>query len=137
MTKRPQPAPSDAPKEGPVPVEKVGRILLTVLEKQGLAVVIVGFVIGWITGWIPFRLCEPMTSNGQVIQAMERDRQKADASADTDRRQWSKALEQIAVSAAATTEAIVQINARDAIKTCASIGDKDARLACIQVAVRK
>src|SRR6185436_9133204 len=116
-------APSDPPKE-PVPVDKVGRVLLTLLEKQGLAVVIVFFMIGWITGWVPCRLCDQHMAQGQVIQA-----------ADTDRKQFIGAVSKIAEAMTAQTATLARIDTRDSIYTCSRITDKDARVACIEVAV--
>jgi len=105
------------PRKEATPVSKLVPIMLTLLEKQGLAVVLLGFTIGWVSGWIPFRLCEPQVVQGQVIQAMERDRGEV-----------TRAVNTIAT-------AVARMDARDAIKTCSSIFDKDARVACIQVAV--
>jgi len=133
MTKRPQPAASDAPKEGPVPVEKVGRILLTLLEKQGLAVVIVGFGIGWITGWVPCRLCDLHAAQGQVIAAQEVDRRAAAQ----DRKEFIGAVAKIAEAMTAQTASIARMDTRDAIYTCSRIADKDARISCIEVAVTR
>lgn len=105
-------------------VPSAARAFIGLLEKQGLAVVLVAFGVAWASGWVPFKLCEPQTSQDRVIAAME-----------SDRRMVIAAVNKIAESTAETAQAVARIDARDAIKTCAAVPDKEARLACIQVAV--
>jgi len=125
-TKRPQLAASDAPKEGPVPVETLTRHLMTVLEKQGLGVVIVGFFMGIITGWLPCKVCDQYMAREHIIVSQE-----------ADRKQVVTAVTKIAEAMTAQTASIARMDTRDAIYTCARIADKDARIACIEVAVTR
>lgn len=92
---------------------------MTLLEKQGLAVVLVGVGILWASGWLPFKVCEPQTSMATIVASMERDRG-----------QLADAIRGIAI-------AVARMDSRDAIRTCGSIVDKEARIACIQVVIRE
>lgn len=105
------------PQQQETMTQSFGRLALSLLEKQGLAVVLVGVGVLWASGWLPFKVCEPQVSQSGIISVMEQDR-----------KQMADAIKGIAL-------AVQRMDSRDAIRTCAAIVDKDARVSCIQVAV--
>ncbi len=103
--------------------------LYGILEKQGLAVVLVLIGVLWSSGLMAFRLCEPQAAQQQAIEAMTKQAAEDRRAAAEDRAAWLKSITEVA-------QAINRIDARDGIRTCAQIGDKEARISCIKVAVR-
>jgi hypothetical protein len=122
------------------------QIAANILRTQGVAVFFMLYVLATTSGLLPYKLCESVTSRDQIIAAMEKDRKDADAAAARDRAQYNDnatrdrgqivdALQKIGSAMEATVKATARMDSRDAIKTCASIADKEARVSCIQVAV--
>lgn len=109
--------------------EKFLSGLYAILEKQGLAVALVLVGVLWASGLMPFRLCEPQVAQQQIIESLQRQSVEDRRISAIDREATLKSMTEIA-------KAINRIDSRDAIRTCAQIPAGEARIACIEVAVR-
>jgi hypothetical protein len=114
----------ETPTEPKPDVRYVGQLLYTLLERQGLAVVLVLVGLLWATGLLPFRVCESASSQRAALEALERDRS-----------QIAQAISDISRAIAEQTKVAQRMDSRDSIRTCSLIADKEARLSCLNVAV--
>jgi hypothetical protein len=93
----------------------LGRSVLLLLERQGLAVLLVLVGLLWATGMLPFRVCESAATFSTILEGQEKNR------------------ELLANAILRIGDAVQRMDTRDSIRTCSLIADKEARVSCLKV----
>lgn len=98
-------------------MDKLGAVTISVLEKQGVGVLIILVIIAWMSGLLPFKLfCTPPETKQERQERLDLDKQ-------------------IAGLLGRQTDILVRIDQRDHIEKCSRITDKTIRDICLDVSV--